>query len=262
MRVACVQLAGQELAGPADRRDAALAVLADVPPVDLIVLPELWPVGFFHFDEYAAGAESAGAGPAGSSPTADLITALARERSCWVHGGSVVERAGDGLYNTSLVADPTGEIVLRYRKHHLFGYQSRESELLRPGSELPTADLGGLIAGASTCYDLRFPELFRRQLDAGAQLLLVTSAWPAARLEHWRLLTRARAVENLSYLIACNTAGTDAGTAMAGHSVVVDPFGTVVAEAGVEPGVLLAEIDPQLPTKLRAEYPFLTDRRD
>lgn len=250
-----MQLAGQDLADPAARRAAARTAVDGVDAVDLLVLPELWSVGFFRFDDYAGAAEPTG------GPTEQLVTELARERRCWVHGGSYVERSADGLHNTSVVAGPDGDVVLRYRKHHLFGYRSRETDLLRPGTELPVTEVAGLPAGASTCYDLRFPELYRGLLDAGAELLLVTSAWPAARLAHWRVLTRARAVENLSWLVACNVAGNDSGTPMGGHSVVVDPFGEVVAEADGAPGVLLADIDPALPAVLRAEYPFLADRR-
>lgn len=277
MRIACAQLGGQDLGSAAERRRTARTVIDAIEAVDVIVLPELWPVGFFHFEEYAAEAEPL------NGATEQLAAEVAQQRSCWVHGGSYVERAGSGaLYNTSVLMRPDGKVALRYRKRHLFGFRSRETELLTAGTGIGVAEIpvpghpaprhavrkeagdsppGDLTAGISTCYDLRFPELYRELVDAGADLLLVTSAWPAARIAHWRLLTRARALENLSYLVACNAAGSDAGTSMGGHSVIVDPFGEVVAEAGDGPEVLIGEIDPALPAKLRGEFPFLADRR-
>ncbi|MGI8695207.1 MAG: carbon-nitrogen family hydrolase [Mycobacteriales bacterium] len=254
MRVGIVQLGGQDLGDPAARRAAAAEQIAGVADVRLLMLPELWPVGFFHFDDYVAAAED----PDG--PTTEFAAGVARSRACWVHGGSFVERDGADLFNSSVLVDPTGQVRLRYRKRHLFGYRSRESELLTPGSDLPTIELDALTVGAATCYDLRFPELFRSLVDAGAQCFLITSAWPAARLSHWRILARARALENLCWLVACNTAGSDDGTTMAGHSIVVDPLGEVVAEADERPQVLVADLDVDRVTECRSQFPFLADR--
>ncbi|MGI9093201.1 MAG: nitrilase-related carbon-nitrogen hydrolase [Mycobacteriales bacterium] len=257
MRLALVQLGGQSLPDPDARRVAAAAVLADVPPVDLIVLPELWPVGFFHFDDYDRFAEPL------DGPTARFAADLAAARSCWVHGGSFVEQASALLHNTSVLVDPTGTPRLHYRKVHLFGYQSREQALLHPGRTASVTDgPGGLRAGAATCYDLRFPEIFRAMQDDGAQCFLVTSAWPAARLEHWRILCRARALENLAFLIACNAVGDDNGVTLGGHSMVVDPLGEIVAEAGDGEQTLVVDIEPERVDAVRAEFPFLTDRAD
>jgi predicted amidohydrolase len=261
MRIACLQLSGQDLADPMARRSATMRVADPLADVDLIVLPELWPVGFFHFADYADSAEPL------DGPTVEFAVGLAREHGCWVHGGSFIERGTigtggvDQLHNTSVLVNPAGEVSLLYRKNHLFGYESQESRLLVPGTEAPVVDVEGLRVGAATCYDLRFPELFRSMLDEGAELFCITSAWPESRLSHWRTLCQARAVENLAWLVACNAAGTDNGVALAGHSIVVDPWGTVIAEAGADPGVLLAEIDAPQVRKIRTEYPFLSDRR-
>jgi predicted amidohydrolase len=141
----------------------------------------------------------------------------------------------------------------------LFGYESEESQLLTPGVEVRTisTDIGTLAM--STCYDLRFPELYR--LLTEAELVLVASAWPVPRMEHWRLLTRARALDNLFYLVACNAAGECNGVGLAGHSVVVDPWGEIVAEAGDGEEILRAHIDLPTVAKIRAEFPVLDDRR-
>jgi predicted amidohydrolase len=240
-----------------ERRTAAAEALAAAPPAELYVLPELWGVGFGAYDDYADAAESLD-----DSPSLRLLADAARARSAWVHGGSLIERHAAGLSNTSVLLAPDGSLHTTYRKVHLFGYQSREASLLTPGQEVVTADVGEFRAGLATCYDLRFPELFRAQIDMGATLFLVASAWPLTRLEHWRLLNRTRAVENLAYLVACNTTGVDHGTAYAGHSLVVDPWGDVVAESDeTSPAPLVADLDVQVVRRVRGEFPALDSRR-
>jgi predicted amidohydrolase len=217
-----------------------------------VLLPELWATGYFAFDDYAATAEPL------DGPLVTAMGAAARAAGVTLHAGSMVERDEAGhLHNTSLLFDPSGTLVHTYRKVHLFGYGSREQELLTPGDAVGAY---GSVA-LSTCYDLRFPELFRTQVDAGSQLFLVAAAWPLSRLAHWQLLLRSRALENQSYLLACNAAGRQGGVELAGRSAVVDPWGEVVAEAGAGPGTLTAEIDTDLPVRARKEFPALADRR-
>jgi predicted amidohydrolase len=120
---------------------------------------------------------------------------------------------------------------------------------------------GGARAGLSTCYDLRFPELYRRQLDAGATVFVVPAAWPKARVRHWTLLAHARAVEDQCVVIACNTAGTHAGTQMGGHSQVVDAKGEALAMAGEGEQVLSVDIDLAQVAAWREQFPVLRDRR-
>ncbi|WP_251078795.1 carbon-nitrogen family hydrolase [Frankia sp. AiPa1] len=223
---------------------------------DLVVLPELWVTGFFHFDDYAAQAEPL------TGPTLSALREVARERRLHLAAGSLIERADDGaLHNTAVLIGPDGEILHAHRKIHLFGHDGAESRLLTPGTTVravPTA-LGRI--GLATCYDLRFPELFRLLAQDGAELVVVVSAWPAARVEHWRVLTRARAIENQAYLVACNLAGRHAGRLLAGASVVVDPWGRVLAEGDARPGEVTAVVDRDAPAAVRAEFPVLADRR-
>ncbi len=113
----------------------------------------------------------------------------------------------------------------------------------------------------TTCYDLRFPELYRLLLDEGAQLIVVPAGWPAARLEHWLLLLRARAVENQLFVIGCNQVGMQEGVELAGHSAVVDPWGRILAEAAADEEVLTVDLDLALVAKIRDEFPVLRDRR-
>jgi predicted amidohydrolase len=232
----------------------ALSTLDQVPAVDLILLPEIWPCGFFAFDRYAAESEPL------DGPTVNVFRQKARARACHLLMGSLVERDAAGLFNTTVFIGPGGEILAVYRKIHLFGYQSDETKLLTPGKEIVVVDPPGGRAGFATCYDLRFPELFRRLLDRGAEMFLIPSAWPLARIEAWRLFNRARAHENLGFVVSCNCAGENAGKRYGGHSMVVDPWGRVLAEGGEGGEIVTAEIDPAQVEQARKEFPALADR--
>jgi predicted amidohydrolase len=241
------------------RRERVAALVAAQSGADLVVLPELWPVGAFAFEEFAASAEPL------DGPTAAVMSAAARVAGAWLHAGSIVERAasesGSGpLYNTSLLFAPDGELHRTYRKIHRFGFDKGEATLMAAGSEVVTAQLGQTTVGLATCYDLRFPEQFRLLVDAGAEVLVVPAGWPTRRRAHWSLLTRARAVESQSFVLACGTAGSHAGVDQAGYSVVVDPWGEVLAEAGEGEQVVEVEFDPAAVARTRAEFPVLRDR--
>jgi predicted amidohydrolase len=256
VKIALVQVASPEGEPVAERIARVGATVSRLAGNDLIVLPELWAPGYFAFDRYADLAEAL------DGPLLGEIAGWARRLGTHLHAGSVLERDAEGrLYNTAVLLGPDGDLLLDYRKVHVFGYQSQEATLLSPGARADVAETPLGTVGMTTCYDLRFPELYRVLVDRGAQLVVVPAAWPAARLEHWRLFTRARAVENQVFLLACNAAGTQAGVRLGGHSVVVDPWGRVVAEAGDDEEVLLAELDLQTLTDIRTEFPVLDDRR-
>ena len=234
---------------------------------DLVVLPELFATGYFAFDSYARDAEPIG------GPIHEEIRAVAERQEVAVLAGSIVEdleasagvgrRVPDdtGLANTAVLFGPDGARRAAYRKHHLFGYDSRESELLTPGERLETADLGGFTVGIATCYDLRFPSLFREMVDAGVTLVLVPSAWPYPRIEHWTLLPRARAVENQYYVAAANGVGTCADAELLGRSAVYGPWGTTVGAATDEAETVLVDVAPARVERVREEFPALADRR-
>jgi predicted amidohydrolase len=221
---------------------------------DLILLPELWPCGYFSFSRYDAESEPV------DGPTIEFLAARARGLGTSIFTGSFVERAGEKLFNTCLLIDPSGEVVARYRKIHLFGYQSEERRLLEQGTEVVVKDLPWGRVGFSICYDLRFPELYRRMIDLGAEVFLIAAAWPAARLEPWLLLNRARALENQAFVFACNGAGTNGGVRLGGHSVFVDPFGRVLAEAGAGEELLSVDVDISTVRAFRQEFTALEDR--
>ncbi|MFJ4676777.1 MULTISPECIES: carbon-nitrogen family hydrolase [unclassified Kitasatospora] len=255
MRASLIQLAVSDAEPAAERRARAAALVRAQDGADLVVLPELWPVGGFAYDAWPTGAEPL------DGPTAEAMSAAAKAVGCWLHAGSIVERDPDGpIYNTSLLFAPDGELVRTYRKIHRFGFDRGEAVVMGAGQEIVTADTGFAALGLATCYDLRFPELFRALLDAGAELLVVPAAWPARRAEHWNLLARARAVEEQSFVLACNTAGTHGGVEQAGRSIVVDPWGRVLAEAGPDEQVLTVDFDPALVAECRADFPVHRDR--
>lgn len=241
----------------ADRVDAACEEIAGQRGVDLIVLPELWATGYFAFDDYADTAMDL------RHKHVRRLGEAARESGAHVHAGSVVEHdpATGRLHNTSLLFTPDGHLAHTYRKFHLFGHASKETELLHPGTTVAPATTALGTLGLVTCYDLRFPEMFGLLAQAGVEIFLVTAAWPKARVEHWRLLSRARALENQAYVLACNAAGTQHSIDVAGHSVAVDPWGEVLHEAGITEESVTVELDPNAVGEARASFPTLRDRR-
>jgi predicted amidohydrolase len=191
------------------------------------------------------------------------IAAAAREIGAHVVAGTFIERGSEGrLHNTAVLLSPDGEIAHTYRKTHLFGFDRGEATLLTAGDDFDVCAAPGLATVAiTTCYDLRFPELYRHFVDQGVELVVVPTGWPAARLEHWQVLTRARAIENQVFFVGCNQVGAQEGVELAGHSMVIDPWGQVLAEAGGDEQVLSVEIDLATVAKTRAEFPVLRDRR-
>lgn len=256
MRIALLQIASPPTETPDRRRERVGRMITEAQGADLVVLPELWAAGYFAFDSYADRAEAL------DGPTVEAGRAWAKELKAHLHLGSIVERDADGhLYNTAVLIAPDGTIAHTYRKVHVFGYASREAELLTPGTDLQVADTALGSIGATTCYDLRFPELWRDLVDRGAKTVVVPAAWPAARREHWRLFTTCRAVEEQVLLIACNAVGVqDGDVELGGHSRVVDPWGTVLVEAGTAEGVTFCDVDPAVVDTVRAEFPVLADR--
>ena len=221
---------------------------------DLVLLPEIWPIGYFSFSRYAKESETI------KGPIVQAMRKKAADLKAHLLMGSFVEQDGGKLFNTSLLIDPRGKILARFRKIHLFGYQSQERKLLSPGKKITVVDSPWGKIGLSTCYDLRFPELFRKMVDQGAEIFLVTSAWPYARLAAWTLFNRARAHENLAFLISCNAAGVNAGCKLAGHSMIVNPLGEIVAQGGEKEEIVTAEIDPKMVQSVRKDFSALRDR--
>jgi predicted amidohydrolase len=223
---------------------------------DIIILPELWNIGFMNFDRYKAEAEP------GNGLTVTRLRETAKEVKAHVHTGSFVEEEAGQYYNSSYLISPGGEILANYRKLHLFGYNSKERQILTPGNRFVVIKTEMGTLGLATCYDLRFPELFRRMAEREAELFLVCSAWPYPRLEHWIMLNRVRALENQCFLVSANSVGFNAGAQFVGHSMMVDPWGVILASGGDEEVILRGEIDLNEVRSARERFPALADRLD
>ncbi|MFJ8843464.1 carbon-nitrogen family hydrolase [Streptomyces cyaneofuscatus] len=256
MRASLIQIAVDPDESVEARRERAASLVVTQRGSDLVVLPELWPVGAFAYTVFEEEAEPL------QGPTHEVMAKAAAEAGVWLHAGSFVERAVDGtLYNTALVFSPDGQRAAVYRKIHRFGFDKGEAVMMGAGEELVTVALPETTLGLATCYDLRFPEQFRGLVDAGAETLVVSAGWPERRRAHWTLLAQARAVENQAYVLALGTAGTHADIPQAGHSIVVDPWGEVLAEAGAGEEILTVEFDPAKVGVTREQFPALKDRR-
>jgi predicted amidohydrolase len=196
--------------------------------------------------------------------------ALARELGIFIHVGSLaIKVAPEKAANRGFLISPKGDIAARYDKIHMFdvdladGESYRESRNYRPGEIAMNADLPWGRLGVTICYDLRFPALYRALAEAGAIMLAIPSAFTRQTGEaHWHVLMRARAIENGCFVLAAAQAGKhENGRETFGHSIIVDPWGRILAEGGAEPGIVMAEIDPALVTEARARMPSLQHGR-
>ena len=205
-----------------------------------------------------------------SDATLAGFRALARELGIFIHVGSLAIRiAPEKAANRAFLINPKGDIAARYDKIHMFdvdlagGESYRESRNYRPGDIAMNADLPWGRLGVTICYDLRFPALYRALAEAGATMLAIPSAFTRQTGEaHWHVLMRARAIENGCFVLAAAQGGThENGRDTFGHSLIVDPWGRILAEGGTEPGVVMAEIDPALVTQARSRMPSLQHGR-
>ena len=269
MRVAAIQMnSGADVAANlelADRllRDAA----ADGSKV--AVLPENFALMPERGRDKATIAEEPAEGPIQA-----FLSQVSKQYDMWVVAGSMplVSPAIDAerVYGACPVFDARGELQAMYRKIHLFDVDLvdeqesyRESRSMYPGDEVMVVDTPCGCIGLTICYDVRFPELFRQLVDAGATVFTVPAAFTATTGEaHWHTLLRARAIENLAYVIAAGQYGEHPDRRSTyGHSLIIDPWGRILAEAGDGNGFVAADIEPSLPAKLRSEFPALANRR-
>ena len=261
--VAAVQLCAGDDKQANIRRAGELVAEAAVTGGRLVVLPEKWN-GFGSPDILRSFAEDLDVG--------ESVAAMgdwAAKHGIHLVGGSITERAHSGrLYNTSLVFGPRGEILASYRKIHLFdvdvaGHTYRESDIEDSGEEIVTLEVEGWTVGLSICYDLRFPELYRILAVRGAQLLVVPAAFTMATgRDHWELLLRARAVENQCFVIGADDFGEHPGGKRTyGRSMIIDPWGVVLAQAPDGDAVVRAELHMDRLVDIRASVPSLANRR-
>lgn len=218
----------------------------------IVVFPELWSTGYA-LDQ---GKELASVLNAG---TFTEVSGLALANKISVVG-STLEKRGLEVANSATFFAPNGRLMGVYRKIHLFRLMD-EDKYLQPGEAPLAMDLPWGRTALAICYDLRFPELFRRYAVEGTRLIIIPAEWPLERVEHWRVLLQARAIENQCYIVACNAAGQTGDATFGGHSMIVDPWGKIVAEAGEQPMILTAEIDLDNVELIRQRIPVFEDRR-
>ncbi len=214
---------------------------------ELVLFPELFTTGF-DFPRLKELAEPL------SGETVRTLCELAGKR---ILAGTLLESSDGRLYNTFVLLSGGG-IIAAYRKLHLFGEEKRH---FAPGDEPVVANVRGNTFGLATCYDLRFPELFRRLTLLGSEVFLLSSEFPAQRQEHFDILIRARAIENQCFVLACNRVGRDEHNIYAGGSAIISPWGEVLARAGGEEALLEAEIDLEEVRRVRQGLPVLEDIR-
>ncbi|MDQ3693760.1 MAG: carbon-nitrogen hydrolase family protein [Chloroflexota bacterium] len=230
----------------------------------LVALPEVWTYLGPESDNDANADTIPG-------PTVDRLAERARRHGIYIHGGSIIEREpGDPrLFNTTVVIAPDGDIIATYRKIHMFdvvldgvaAYQ--ESATISPGDEAVTVEIEGMRVGLTICYDLRFPELFRILALNGAELIILPAAFTMTTgKDHWEVLIRARAIENGVFMLAPAQVGMYLpGKWSYGRSMIVDPWGTVLATATDAETVVVAELDPQRLVQVRRQVPSLANRQ-
>ncbi|WP_042455901.1 carbon-nitrogen family hydrolase [Neobacillus dielmonensis] len=220
---------------------------------DIIVLPELWTTGYdlTRLEEIA---------DKNAEQTIQFFKQAAQKFKVNFVGGSVANQGKNGVKNTLLIINKLGELVHQYSKLHLFKLME-EHLYLNAGVDKGLFQLEGCQFAGVICYDIRFPEWIRAHTSSGAEVLFVVAEWPAPRLMHWRSLLIARAIENQCYVIACNRSGVDPKNQFAGHSMIIDPWGEIVAEAGEKQEILTAVIEMDKVKAIRNEIPIFEDRR-
>jgi predicted amidohydrolase len=263
MRVAAVQLNSTDDKSRNVEVAERLVAEAAADGAELIALPEKWNL-------LGAGDVLAGGAEPLAGPSIEAAQRWARTHRLYVLAGSIAERAegAERLFNTSALIAPDGELVAVYRKIHMFdvdvgGVSYRESDREQPGDEVVLASVGDLELGLTVCYDLRFPELYRILAVRGAQLLTAPSAFTEVTgRDHWHVLLRARAIENQAFVLAPNQVGEAPPQYVSyGHSLIVDPWGAVLAEAPDEECFIAADLDVERQRQIRAELPSLANRQ-
>lgn len=221
--------------------------------IDAILLPELWTTGY-DLEYLQETTDNNG------ENIKRIAGGWAKENQVNIIAGSIARKTEQGIFNTFIAFDRAGNCIKEYSKVHLFRLMNEE-KYLTAGDQDGLFSLDGVQAAGFICYDIRFPEWIRKHVLSGARLLFIPAEWPKPRLDHWRTLLICRAIENQSYVIACNRAGSDPDNEFAGHSMVISPWGEILAEAGEEESVITADIDLSAIDTIRSRIPVFEDRR-
>lgn len=255
MRIACLQM--DIVYGSPTRNkmnvEAKMKQLHKSQDIDVVVLPELWTTGYdlSRLDEI---------GDTDGLESRQFLSNLAKHYQVNLVAGSVAKLKDGAASNTMYVFNKNGDLVSEYSKAHLFRLMD-EHLYLSSGDKTGNFMLEGIPSSGLICYDIRFPEWVRTHTREGSEILFVVAEWPSARIDHWRSLLVSRAIENQCYVIACNRVGEDPKTKFGGHSVIINPWGEIISEAGTEETMLTGTIDVSMVKKIREEIPIFQDRR-
>ncbi len=219
----------------------------------VIVLPEIWDVG------YAIEEGEKFADPHGEQAR-NFLGGLAKKYGVWFAGGSVLAKTEAGIVNRAQVINPAGELVSEYDKVHLVPLMD-EDQYLTAGSKMGTFMLDDIKAGCVICYDIRFCEWLRAYALAGSKILFISAEWPKIRIDHWKSLLKARAIENMVYIVACNRVGNSKDTLFGGASMVIDPWGEILYEGGEGEEGYFIEVDPEKVQPIRDHLQVFRMRR-
>ncbi|MBZ5965107.1 MAG: carbon-nitrogen family hydrolase [Leuconostoc gelidum] len=222
---------------------------------DVLVYPEMWNTGY-------ALTELTNLADINGQDSQALLSKLAKKYHLNIVGGSVATQQNHKFYNTMFVFDASGQKVSEYNKLHLFGLMNEE-KYMSAGSTVNTFDLAGIKSAAAICYDIRFPEWLRTMMSIGPQeILYVVAEWPIQRIEQWQIMLQARAIENQTFVVAANRVGRDKNNVFGGRSLIIDPLGRVVQQAGdTQETLLISTIDTDDEKMVRGQIPVFDDRR-
>lgn len=255
MKVALIQM-DIALGGVKENRDKAAAMLGEgiAKGAELLVLPELWTTGYQLADIHLLGETENG-------PTITMLQNIASKNKVEIIAGSIAELDEGKVYNTAYAIGKDGNIVAKYRKIHLIGLME-EDQFITPGDKRTVFSSSFGLAGMMICYDLRFTELARKLALSGCQAMFVPAEWPLSRGAHWLALNVARAIENQMFVFAANRVGSDANNEFFGHSLIINPWGEILAEGSqTKEEVLVVEVDFSLVVEVRRRMPVFNDRR-
>ena len=254
MRIACVQL-NIDYGNPKEnfRKVEEKIRKAAMLNAEIVVLPEMWNTGYdlTHLENLA---------DTNGEETKSLLTRLAKELHIHIIGGSVSTKRDNLFFNTMYVVNNTGDLIAEYDKAHLFKLMD-EHLYLEAGTDKNIFTLNNVEMGGVICYDLRFPEWFRVHSLAGAKVIFVPAQWPATRVDHWKILLQARAIENQCFIVAVNRVGEDLNNTFNGNSMVIAPWGEVLWVGADEETIGLVDINIQEVDEVRRRIPVFKDRR-
>jgi omega-amidase len=254
MKIACCQFdIAWEDKQTNHERVAELLRAAALPPGSLVLLPEMFATGF--------SMNVAGISDDHDHATQKFLIGLSRHLKLNILAGIVSSGPNQTGCNEAIATDQDGNELARYQKLHPFSF-GEEHKHYTPGKKIVTFSWNGFCVCPLICYDLRFPEPFRVAVKRGADCFAVIANWPAAREHHWVTLLQARAIENQAYVAAVNRCGSDPKTQYSGRSLIIDPCGNILADAGNQSGVISTEVDHAALLKYRAEFPVLNDTRN